>query len=168
MPMELPFESPTSTSFTSLVRRHSGDMAPRAMLDELIRVGAVEQTAFRRFQGLVRASTSLRDFHPDALEQLWGGRTRLRQHVRVQHGQGARTGRFERIVFADDGLREELMPAFDALLRAKGHQFLLELHNWIIAQESSPAESQQGKATNQDRRRRVSLHLGRIAATARR
>src|SRR5262245_50900850 len=39
MPMELPFESPTSASFATLVRKHSGDMAPRAMLDELMRVG---------------------------------------------------------------------------------------------------------------------------------
>ena len=51
MPMELPFDSPTVPSFVSLVRKHSGDMAPRAMLDELIRVGALEQTSFRRFQG---------------------------------------------------------------------------------------------------------------------
>ena len=38
MPLELPFESSVARSFTDLVRRHSGDMAPRAMLDELLRV----------------------------------------------------------------------------------------------------------------------------------
>ena len=32
MPMELPFESATDTSFVSLVRKHSGDMAPRAKI----------------------------------------------------------------------------------------------------------------------------------------
>jgi hypothetical protein len=46
-------------------------------------------------------------------------------------------GRFERIVFADDGLRHDLMPAFDALIRAKGLQLLIELDNWISAQEST-------------------------------
>jgi hypothetical protein len=45
-------------------------------------------------------------------------------------------GRFERAVFADEGLREDLLPAFDALLRAKGYKFLLELNNWISAQEN--------------------------------
>ena len=40
------------------------------------------------------------------------------------------------IVFADDGLREDLVPAFDALLRAKGYKFLLELNNWISAQDN--------------------------------
>jgi hypothetical protein len=53
-------------------------------------------------------------------------------------------GRFERIMFADEGLREELMPAFDALLRAKGHKFLLELHNWITAQDNAGV-SRKGK-----------------------
>lgn len=38
-PAVLPFEG--NVSFTALVRRHSGDMTPRAVLDELLRVGVV-------------------------------------------------------------------------------------------------------------------------------
>src|SRR5512144_2025597 len=39
MPLELPFESDgNGASFTTLVRKYSGDMAARAMLDELLRV----------------------------------------------------------------------------------------------------------------------------------
>jgi hypothetical protein len=135
MPMELPFESPTSSSFASLVRKHSGDMAPRAMLDELIRVGAVEQTVTGAFKVLVRVYIP-RDFHPDALQRF--GEV-VRDFVNTyEYNMDKRPGmgRFERIVFADDGLREDLMPAFDALLRSKGHKFLLELQNWITAQEN--------------------------------
>jgi len=135
MPMELPFESPTSASFASLVRRHSGDMAPRAMLDELIRVGAVEQTASGAFKVLVRVYIP-RDFHPDALHRF--GEV-VRDFVNTyEHNMDKQPGkgRFERIVFADDGLREDLVPAFDALLRAKGYKFLLELNNWISAQDN--------------------------------
>jgi hypothetical protein len=135
MPMELPFESPTSASFASLVRRHSGDMAPRAMLDELIRVGAVEQTASGAFKVLVRVYIP-RDFHPDALhrfgEVIGDFVNTYEYNMDKQPGKG----RFERIVFADDGLREDLLPAFDALLRSKGYKFLLELNNWISAQEN--------------------------------
>ena len=40
-PLELPIDG-DGASFTSLVRKSSGDMLVRAMLDELIRVGAVE------------------------------------------------------------------------------------------------------------------------------
>ena len=59
--------------------------------------------------------------------------------------KGAGPGRFERKVFADDGLREELLPAFDALLKAKGHAFLIEIHNWITAQENSSASKNKAK-----------------------
>jgi len=138
MPMELPFESPTSASFASLVRKHSGDMAPRAMLDELIRVGAVEQTSTGAFKVLVRMYIP-REFHPDALQRF--GEV-VRDFINTyEHNMDKRPGmgRFERIMFADDGLREELMPAFDALLRAKGVKFLVELHNWIGAQENAAA-----------------------------
>ncbi len=45
-PASLPFENASAAilqteSFSSLVAEHSGDMTPRAVLDELIRVGAV-------------------------------------------------------------------------------------------------------------------------------
>ena len=135
MPMELPFESPTSASFASLVRKHSGDMAPRAMLDELIRVGAIEQTSTGAFKVLVRVYIP-RDFHPDALQRFGEVVRDFINTYEFNMDKRPGMGRFERIVFADDGLREDLMPAFDALLRAKGHKFLVELHNWISAQEN--------------------------------
>jgi hypothetical protein len=135
MPMELPFESPTSASFAGLVRRHSGDMAPRAMLDELIRVGAVEQTASGAFKVLVRVYIP-RDFHPDALHRFGEVVRDFVNTYEFNMDKQPGKGRFERIVFADDGLREELIPAFDALLRTKGYKFLLELNNWISAQDN--------------------------------
>jgi len=135
LPMELPFETPTGPSFVSLVRQHSGDMAPRAMLDELIRVGAVEQTAAGAFKVLVRVYIP-REFHPDALHRFGEVVRDFVNTYEFNMDKLPGKGRFERIVFADNGLREELMPAFDALLRAKGYKFLLELNNWISAQEN--------------------------------
>ena len=134
LPMELPFDSPTGPSFVSLVRQHSGDMAARAMLDELIRIGAVEQTAAGAFKVLVRVYIP-REFHPDALHRF--GEV-VRDFINTyEFNMDKLAGkRFERIVFADNGLREELMPAFEALLRDKGYKFLLELNNWINAQEN--------------------------------
>jgi hypothetical protein len=40
-PLDLPFAG-EGASFTELVRRHSGDMRPRAVADELLRIGAIE------------------------------------------------------------------------------------------------------------------------------
>jgi hypothetical protein len=45
--------------------------------------------------------------------------------------------RFERVVYADNGLATELMPAFDRLIRIKGQQLLVELDNWLSAQQST-------------------------------
>jgi hypothetical protein len=54
--------------------------------------------------------------------------------------------RFERIVFADNGLRQDLMPAFNALIRVKGPQLLNELDNWLSAQDSkTPARGKDNK-----------------------
>lgn len=41
-PLDLPFSGP-SPSFSDLVRKHSGDMRPRPVADELLRLGAVEE-----------------------------------------------------------------------------------------------------------------------------
>jgi hypothetical protein len=47
-------------------------------------------------------------------------------------------------VFADEGLREDLLPAFDALIRAKGQNLLIELDDWISAQEKAANEKSKG------------------------
>lgn len=49
VPMELEFEG-EGVSFSSLVKRHSGDIPPRAVLDELLRVGLAERTAEGRIR----------------------------------------------------------------------------------------------------------------------
>ncbi len=41
-PLDLPFSGP-SPSFTELVKKHSGDMYPRAIADELLRLGAIQE-----------------------------------------------------------------------------------------------------------------------------
>jgi Family of unknown function (DUF6502) len=134
VPRDLPFDSPGPTNFVSLVRLHSGDMSARAMLDELMRIGLVEQTAAGLFKVLGRAYMP-RDFHPDALQRFGEVVRDFINTYEYNMDKRPGMGRFERIVFADEGLREELMPAFNALLREKGHKFLLELHSWITAQD---------------------------------
>jgi hypothetical protein len=78
-----------------------------------------------------------RDFHPDALQRFGEVVRDFINTYEYNMDKRPGMGRFERIIFADDGLREDLLPAFDALLRAKGQSFLHELHSWIEAQEHS-------------------------------
>jgi Family of unknown function (DUF6502) len=138
VPIEVPFDANEGPSFVELVRRHSGDMAPRAMLDELLRVGAIEKLSTGWFKVLTRAYVP-ESLHPDALERLGSV---VRNFVNTVEFNMEKTapgaGRFERVVVADDGLRADLLPAFDKLLRIKGQQLLVELDNWLSAQEVTP------------------------------
>ena len=135
MPLDLPFDAPVPASFTNLVRKHSGDMAARAMLDELLRVGAVERLANASFKVLARAYIA-RDFDPNALQRFGEVVRDFINTYEFNMDRRPGLGRFERIVFADHGLREELMPALNALIRSKGPQLLNELDNWMSAQDS--------------------------------
>ena len=107
------------------------------MLDELLRVGAIERLSTGAFKVLMRAYIPETFLHPDALQRFGEVVRDFVSTYEFNIGKKPGLGRFERIVFADDGLREELLPAFDALIRAKGQNLLVELDNWISAQESS-------------------------------
>jgi hypothetical protein len=144
MPLDLPFDAAVPATFTNLVRKHSGDMAPRAMLDELLRVGAVDRLASGAFKVLARAYMP-RDFDPNALQRFGEVVRDFVNTYEFNMDKRPGLGRFERIVFADNGLREELMPAFNALIRAKGPQFLNELDNWLSAQDSKIPSTRNSK-----------------------
>jgi hypothetical protein len=135
MPLELPFDSVDDISIVELLRRYSGDTAPQAMLDELLRVGVVEGTPNGLYKVLTRAYVP-ESLHPDALERLG---TVVRNFVNTveynMEKEAPGAGRFERVVVSDNGLREDLMPAFDQLLRIKGQQLLVELDNWLSSQD---------------------------------
>lgn len=137
LPIELLFEASLGRpSFSALVKRYTGDMAPRAILDELVRVRAVEMLSTGHIRVLVRAYIP-QSLHPDALERLG---TVVHNFVtsyeyNMEHNSEGAT-RFERVVYPDNGLPSELMPAFDRLIRVKGQQLLVELDNWLSAQES--------------------------------
>jgi hypothetical protein len=149
LPIELSFEASGSRpSFSTLVKRHSGDMAPRAMLDELLRVNAVEMLPSGFIRVLMRAYIP-QSLHPDALERLG---TVVKNFVttyefNMEHNISGAT-RFERVVYADNGLPVELMDAFDKLIRDKGFQLLVELDNWFSAQESKSEEQSAEQRVN--------------------
>lgn len=135
MPIEIPFDASNGPSFSELVRRHSGDMGARAMLDELIRVGAVEPLGIGTLRVLTRAYIP-ETLHPDALERFGEVVRNFVATLEFNMQKAAPgAGRFERIVFADSGLPADLMGPFDKVIREKGQQLLVELDNWLTAQE---------------------------------
>jgi hypothetical protein len=133
MPLELQYETghPGEPTFSELVKRHSGDMSPRSILDELIRVGAVRETDAGWFRVLRR------EYIPEALGQHNFERTGvvIRNFVNTVDFNMTKPapgkGRFERNVMADDGIRAQDLPKFDRYIRERCQALLEEIDNWL-------------------------------------
>lgn len=133
LPLELQYETnnPGEPTFAELVKRHSGDMSPRSILDELIRVGAVRETDAGWYRVLRR------EYITDAQGRDTFERTGfiVRNFINTVDFNMTKSapgkGRFERHVFPADGLREEDVPRFDAFLRERCQALLEELDNWL-------------------------------------
>lgn len=133
LPLELQYETnnPGEPTFAELVKRHSGDMSPRSILDELIRVGAVRETDAGWYRVLRR------EYITDAQGRDTFERTGfiVRNFINTVDFNMTKTapgkGRFERHVFPADGLRAEDVPRFDNFLRERCQALLEELDNWL-------------------------------------
>ncbi len=138
VPLALPFEDdPDSdaSSFTELVRRYSGDMAPRAMLDELLRTGLAEMDGDDRITNTGRAYIPTK-LNPAAIEELGRVVSRLADTLDFNNQvESSKLGRFERQVVTDIGLTEEQYRQFNVYLRAKCQEFLETVDNWLAVQE---------------------------------
>lgn len=138
LPLALPFEDDPSVdapSFSELVRRHSGDMAPRAMLDELLRTGLAEMDddGFIRNTGRTYIPSKL---DPAAIERLGRVLARIGDTLDFNNQvEDSRLGRMERAVETDIGLTEEQYAQFNIYLRQKSQQLLETLDNWLAMQE---------------------------------
>jgi len=149
VPLEIPYETAIEDgpSFTSLVKAYSGDMAPRPMLKELVRIGAVVELENMTYKAVRR------DFEPEALSpQL------VERLGRVGHyffstaaanieksGQG--TGYFDRQVFSEKGLSALSLEEFDTYIKKRGQEFLEELDNWFVSKEKSDKDQLEKKDT---------------------
>jgi hypothetical protein len=138
LPLAVPFEDDPrieAPSFTELVRRYSGDMAPRAMLDELVRTGLAEVDD----EGLIRNTGRTyipSQLDPAAIERLGRQLARLADTLDLNNRiKDSKLGRFERHVETDIGLTEEQYEQFNIYLRQKCQQLLETLDNWLATQE---------------------------------
>lgn len=132
LPLELKFEDPEkSLDFTQLVHRYSGDMAARAMLDELLRIGVVIETEPGWYKAITRTYTPAID-NPDSLERLAGVVYNFINTVdRNVAEQDPSKRNFERLVFADNGIKKEDLPRFSAYIKKRAQLLLEEIDNWL-------------------------------------
>lgn len=146
-PTSLPFESAEGPSFSSLVLEHGGDVTPRAVLDELTRVGAVDRLKDRRLRLVHRA------YIPQADEKAkidFLGTDVADLVASIENNLDSENARpfFQRKV-AYDNLPADYLPQLRALLARKGQSLLEDLN----ADMSLHDRDVQGEPTSDDRHR---------------
>jgi hypothetical protein len=110
-------------------------MAPRAMLDELLRTGLAEIDGDGRIRNTGRTYIPSQ-LDPAAIERLGRVLGRLANTVDFNNRATAgRPNRFERQVVTDIGLTEEQYEHFSVYLRQKCQQLLETLDDWLAMQE---------------------------------
>lgn len=135
MPYELPFEAIESKrSFTALVRRYSGDMPPRAMLDELKRVGAADETASGHVRVLARSYLPSKT-DPATLDFMALALTDLAETLDHNLDAIPADKLFERRVWAPAGIPPDAIQEFRVLIGERGQQFLEYLDDWLSKKE---------------------------------
>jgi hypothetical protein len=110
-------------------------MAPRAMLDELLRTGLAEVDADGRIRNTGRTYIT-HHLDPAAIERLGRVLWRIADTVDFNNrAEAGRPSRFERSVISDIGLTEEQYEHFSVYLRQKCQQLLETLDDWLAMQE---------------------------------
>lgn len=133
MPLEVRYDSdvPNDATFVRLVQQYSGDMTPRAMLDELLRVGAVVETDQNWYKAIRREYVP-QTLAPDFLERVGRG---VHDFIHTVEENIQRTGkdpgRFERTVRPAAGMRQQDLPLFDAYVRQRCQALLEDIDNWL-------------------------------------
>jgi Family of unknown function (DUF6502) len=121
--------SDSGASFSELVRRYSGDMPARAMLDELLRVGAIKQLKDGRICLLSRAYVPEKG--PVQKLAILGMDT-ADLIATIEHNlyTQPRNSRFQRKVMYDN-VSEQSAKEFHSIAAARGQELLEALDRWL-------------------------------------
>ena len=148
IPLELSYESSEEEekSFVELVRRYSGDMAPRQMLNQLIASGAVVDVD-GRYKVLSRTFTHS-TLSPALISRLGSVGYRVFSSAAKNIDLDDKgEGHFDRMVFADDGCTDEVIELFDEFIRSRGQSFLEEMDVWFSSRKEMNKPGEERKET---------------------
>lgn len=127
-PVPLPVEG-ERRAFSELVRRYSGDMPPRAMLDELLRVGAVKRIKDGRICLVERAYVPERGI-AQKLNILGADTADLIATIEHNLYVNPQKPRFQRKVMYDN-VPTDAAKEFHAIAAARGQELLEALDRWL-------------------------------------
>jgi hypothetical protein len=143
-PRALPLEG-AQISFAEIVRRYSGDMPPRAVLDELLRVGAVERAEDETVR-LVTHAYVPRTSDSDKLAILGADLSDLIQTI--DHNlNNSEQPRYQRKLMYDN-LPAEAVEKFRELSAARAQGLMEYLDSWLSQHDRdvNPASEGKGRA----------------------
>jgi hypothetical protein len=150
-PLPLRLEGKNS-SFTSLVRRYSGDMPPKTMLEELQRVHAVERTDDGYIHALSRAY--LPNYgDPSGVHELGAALHDLAATIDHNVDPDRKGPRYFQRMVSNEHVRAEFLPLFRRIVGEHGQQMLETLDDWLSAHEVH-------KTDDKDRRGSVRTGVG--------
>lgn len=144
-PKVLPMAGKKS-SFAELVRKFSGDIPPRAIKDELLRVGAIEELPDGRLRLLARAYIPQRS-EEDKIHIL--GTDVALLISTIDHNLQPQTPEpfFQRKV-AYDNLPQEVLPQFRRLAAQKAQNLLEKLDKWLAQHDRDTNPEIKGTGRN--------------------
>lgn len=142
-PLELDIDGPGST-FRELCQRYSGDIGPRAMLDELLKVKAAKEIADGKVRVLARSYRAekvdiqaLMHF-ADTVHDLV---STLDRNLHASDGKPL----FEGVV-STPRLNPKMLPIFRRRVAERGQKFLEMLDEWLSKEELPEAGEDKGDA----------------------
>lgn len=148
IPLELFYDSNETTerSFVELVKRYSGDMAPRQMLNQLLEAGSVVEAdgRYKAVRRIFKHST----LSPSLIKRL--GEVGYRVFSTAAKNidkQMEGSGYFDRMVFADDGCTDEQIEAFNKYIKRRGQEYLEEIDVWFSSRKESCDQTAKRKDT---------------------
>lgn len=139
-PQPLPLDGPAS--FSELVRRYSGDVPPRAVLDELLRVGTVERSEDGRIALLTRAYIP-RASDTGKIAILGADVSYLISTIDHNLQEAGGPPRFQRKVMYDN-LPIEAMDEFRALASRQSQELIELLDAWLARHDRDVNPSVRG------------------------
>jgi hypothetical protein len=126
----------SSETFTDLVLTYCPDVTPQVILDELMRIGAVQDVG----NGFYRATR--RSYVPDSLSAenvLYVARVvhNLCETLEFNLRQASTGGKglIERSIFTRYGIPKGDHPAFDKFIRDRGQAFSDDIDDWITSRD---------------------------------
>jgi len=144
-PAMLPMEGPGAT-FSELVKRFSGNVPPRAILDELIHVGAVEHGADGKIGLLTRAYIP-RNIDAHKLNILGTDVQHLISTIDHNLIPDTTEPRFQRKV-SYDNLPDEVLPEFREIFAKKAQDLLESADQWLARRDRDANPAVKGVGSN--------------------